>query len=107
MASRQYASYGIFLLTYLLNSNILKNYDRRIETPQPSSFRKTTACDEMTPAIIWELRLNIITLHIFSIYMYINEWETLSFFVIWCAATLVQNCSKSPTNQLNKKNKVV
>ena len=31
MASREYALYGIFLVTHLLNSNILKNYDGRID----------------------------------------------------------------------------
>ena len=37
MASREYALYGIFLVTHLLNFNILKNYGR-IETPLPKFF---------------------------------------------------------------------
>ena len=35
MAHRAYASYAIFPVIHLLNANILKNYDRRIETLQP------------------------------------------------------------------------
>ena len=38
MAHCEYASYGIFLVTHLLNSNILKNYDGMIKTPRPKLF---------------------------------------------------------------------
>ena len=38
MASREYALHVIFIITHLLNSNILKNYDGRIETPWPKRF---------------------------------------------------------------------
>ena len=38
MASHEYATYRIFLLTRLLDFNILKNYDGRIETPWPKLF---------------------------------------------------------------------
>ena len=57
MAHWAYASYAMFLITYLLNSNLLKNYNRRIEHLNSSSFHQITAYDEMTLVINWEQHL--------------------------------------------------
>ena len=61
MARRAYASYAIFLVTYLLNFNILRITTGGLKHLDPSFFRQTSASDEMTLVVNWEQRLTWVT----------------------------------------------